>query len=394
MKRWIISMALSGWAAGASVLINLLLAFQLPVVEYGLWVKLTALLPLVPALMSPIVLMCTRVTPEHATQARQAEHILVVSAASAGMIALGLVVMHGILQVGYLAAITLWVVSICKVALDGLLWSPSILRLGMADKVARSMSPTVVLVGLLMFRPTTTVFACLCIATATGLCALGTMRWFSRQLNQESISLAQAIRLYLQELPSAYLSLVSLGVYSIPLFVFSNKTDHSAAALLGISLTVVQGASAFATIVLSQHLLSVASVLTQRKDPCVMKIGEPIAISLMCCLLAPILIGSYGIYRSIPSWSALALATGCLVFVETSQGIVTNVLVRLDTRKVIVSATVSAILNILLGITLVNPIQLIYAIACVQFCVFLLPGVWQIYKVVKAKGSNLQVSLR
>jgi len=385
-------MALSGWAAGASVLINLLLAFQLPVVEYGLWVKLTALLPLVSALMAPMVLMCSRVTPEHATQARQAENILVLSATYAGMLALGLVVMDGILQVSYLAVIALWVVSICKVALDGLLWSPSILRLGMADKIARSMSPTVVLVGLLLLRPDTTMVACLCIAAATGLCALGTMRWFSRQLNRESISLAQAIRLYLQELPSAYLSLVSLGVYSIPLFVFSTKTDHSAAALLGISLTVVQGASAFATIILSQHLLSVASVLTHSKDSRVMKIGAPISISLMCCLLAPIFIGSYGIYRSIPSWPALALVTGCLVLVETSQGMMTNVLLRLGKRKVIVSATVSAIFNVLLGITLANPVRLIFAIACVQFFTFLLPGLWQIYKVVKTKGSNIQVS--
>ncbi len=392
MKRWILAMALSGWAAGASVFINLLLAFQLPVVEYGLWVKLTALLPLVSALMAPMVLMCSRVTPEHATQARQAEHILVLAATSAGILALGLVVMDGMLQVAYLAAIALWVVSICKVALDGLLWSPSILRLGMADKIARSMSPTAVLVGLMVFRPTTTMSACLCIAAATGLCALGTMRWFSRQLNRESISLAQAIRLYMQELPSAYLSLVSLGVYSIPLFVFSTKTDHSAAALLGISLTLVQGASAFATIILSQRLLSVASVLTLGKVRSVMKIGAPIAISLMCCLLALVLIGSYGIYRSIPSWPTLALATGCLVLVETSQGMMTNVLLRLGKRKVIVSATVSAIFNVLLGVTLVDPIPFICAISCVQFVAFLLPGVWQIHQLVKAKGSNLQVS--
>jgi hypothetical protein len=393
MKRWIIFIALSGWAASASVFINLFLAFQLPVVEYGLWVKLTALLPLVSALMAPIVLMCSRVTPDHATQARQAEHILVLAATIAGILALGLVVMDGMLQDAYLAAFALWVVSICKVCVDGLLWSPSILRLGMADKIARSMSPTVVLVGLLVFRPNTAMFACLCIAAATGLCALSTMRCFSRHVNRESISLDQAIRLYLQELPSAYLSLVSLGIYSIPLFVFSTKTDHSATALLGISLTVVQGASAFATIILSQHLLSVASVLTPGKERSAMKIGPPIAISLMCCFLAPVVIGSYGIYHSIPIWPMLALATGFLVLVETSQGMMTTVLLRLGKRKVIVSATVSAIFNILLGVTLVHPIQLICAIAGVQFFAFLLPGIWQIYNLVKVKGSNLHVSL-
>lgn len=386
-------MALSGWAAGASVFMNLLLAFQLPLVEYGLWIKLTALLPLVSSLMAPMVMMCSRVTPEHVRQARQAEHILVLTAMYAGILALGLVVTDWMLEVSYLAAIALWVVSICKVALDGLLWSPSIIRLGMADKIARSMAPTAVLVGLLLLRPTTTMLACLCITTATALCSLGIMRWFSRQLNLESIDLAQAIRLYRQELPSAYLSLVSLGVYSIPLFIFSTNTHHSATALLGISLTVVQGASAFATIVLSHHLLSVASALTPSKDGGVMKIGAPIAISLMCCLLAPILIGSYGIYRSIPSWPSLALATGCLVLVETSQGVMTSVLLRLGKRKVIVSATLSAIFNVLLAAAMVDPIRLIYAIACVQLFVFLLPGVWQIYKLVKARGSNLHLSL-
>lgn len=392
MRRWIISTVLSGWTAGASVLTNILLAFQLPVVEYGVWVKLTALLPLVSSLMAPVVLMCSRVTPEYAIQARQAERILVLSAMSAGILALGLVLMDGMVQVSALAAVALWVVSICKVALDGLLWSPNVVRLGMADKIARSLPPTVVLIGLLVFRPTTTMFACLCIAAATGLCALGIMRWLSRQLNRENVSLAQAVRLYLQELPSAYLSLVSLGVYSIPLFVFSTKTDHSAAALLGISLTVVQGASAFATIILSQHLLSMASALAPSKDPCEMKIGAPIAISLMCCFLASVLIGSYGNYRSISSWPNLALATGCLVLVETSQGMVTNVLLRLGKRKVIVSATISAVFNVLLGFTMVDPIGLIFAIVGVQFFAFLLPGVWQINELLKARGSNLQLS--
>lgn len=393
MKYWLISLALSGWAAGASVFINLLLAFQLPVAEYGVWVKVTALLPMVSTLMAPLVLMCSRVTSEHATQAHQAERILVLSATSAGILALGLVAAGAMFQVVHVAGLALWLVSVCKVALDGLVWSPNILRLGMADKIARSLPPTAVLVSLLVFQPTTTIFACLCMAGATGLCALVIMRWLASHLSQVSVSPVQVIRLYWKELPSAYLSLVSLGVFSVPLFIFSTKDDLGAAASLGISLTVVQGASAFATIILSQHLLSVARGLTPSEESCVIKIGTPAAIAFMSCVVATLLVGSYGLYRSIPGWPALAMATGCLVLVETSQGMITGILLRLGDRKVIASATASAILNISLGFTLVDPVELIWSIACVQLLSFLLPGIWRVNTLITARGSYLKVSI-
>ena len=392
MNRWVISTVLSGWSAGASVFINTFLAFQLTVVEYGVWVKLTALLPLVSALMAPMVLMCSRVNSEYSIQARVAERILVMSSTVASILALCLVSIDLMFQFGTLYAFALWVVTVCKVSLDGLLCSPNIIRLGMADKIARSVFPTIVLLALLVFRPTSAKLACLCIAAATGFCALGTMRWFSRQLNRERVSLTASVRLYLQELPSTYLSLVSLGVYSIPLFIFSTKNDQSAAALLGVTLTVVQGSASFANIILSQHMLSVATALTPNKHPCVMRISAPLGVIIMCCFFAPVLIGGYGYHRSISCWPTLAFATTCLVVVETSQGIMTNVLLRLGKRKVILSATVSAVLNIILVVALADPINLILSIACVQFLAFLLPGVWQISLLAKKRGSNLQLS--
>lgn len=379
MSYWLISAFLSGWAAGASIFINLLLALQLSVAEYGAWVRLTALLPLASALIAPLALTCNRVSPEFNKQAKQAARSLMVLALGAAVVAQGAVLTKICLpRIDYIAGIALWIASFSKVALDGLLLSPRIVEIGISDKIARSIVPTSALLILLLFRPTTVSMVCICLAGATGLACLASAHWLGKHLDETRVKMVDMSRLYFKELPSAYLSLVSLGVFSIPLFLFSKAAEHSAAAALGIALTVVQGAVAFATLILSRHSLALTQAIMLKERHETLKIHPFIVVSILCSALSALLISGYGIYRALPNWGSLAAATSALVLIEITQGTVTAILLRIGDRRVIASATVSAMLNTALASILAGPIELIWALTGVQLVSFLFPGVWRL----------------
>jgi hypothetical protein len=383
---------LSGWAAMASIVINLILAFQLSLTEYGIWVKHTALLPLVSVVLAPLILMCSRVNPEQEKQSRQARRILVLIALCSGIMAIVFSFSTSTAELTLKLGISLWLAAFCKSALDGVIWSPEIVHHGMLDKSARSVTPSFVLFAFLVFQPSTAANAIAYMTGTTGLCSLVVITWIGRYLHFSSINSREILLIYFKELPSVYLTLMSLGVFSLPLFIFSHKSGSEYAAVLGVSLLVVQGASTFSTILLGKQQLMLAQMLSGLGLVHKIKIGAPTATVFICFFLVLFLVGGYALYKNISFWLMLAVATGILVLVESSQGLITGLLLRLGDRMILLSATVSAIINTTLSFTLSDPISLIWLMAFVQFFSFLLPGLVRINKFSKARGSIIKLS--
>lgn len=390
----LISIFLSGWAASASVFINLLLVYILPQVEYASWIQLTSLLPFLLILLAPIMILSSRVGSVHLTASRQAVYLLVVIIIGSGFLILVLAIIGFLSEhTLFLSGVCLWLSVACKAALDGIMWTPNIVNHGLIDKFARIFIPTTVLIGLIIFQPQMVTHTAILISVVSCIGALFILRSLKCRLNLVAINMKQFIFLYLNEFPSLCLSFFSIGVFSIPLYIFSIRNDSITVASLGVILTIVQGASAFSTILLSQQQLKFAQVIESLNSVALLRVRTYIFISFLCCVAAVALISGYGIYHSLLNWMSLAISGFFLVLIETSQSQITNLRIRLGDKLLLMSAATSAIFNISFSFVLSDVVTLVLSMAIVQLLTFLIPGFLRLHELAKIRGSSFEISI-
>lgn len=377
MKYWLISGILSTWAATSSIFLNTALAFQLPLTDYGQWVRWTALLPLLSGLLAPLVLYCSRVGSNSYCSVDEATSFLMNVAIAIGILVIFLMLIGLFLgpMLSLTSGILIWLSNLLRICIDGVLLSPKIIKLGLYEKIAKALIPTTSLLAVLLISPRD--FSRAGFAIAAGITIAGSiiLLWLRKKSERKCLHLSRIGRLYKKEFPSAYLSFVSSGIFSIPLFLFSKFHNESMAGILGIVITVLSGASAFSSIFLSKPIYSVADFLQKGGNFKEIKLFPFISTSIASSFGCFILISFFLRYKGIADPFVYGLVASLLVLIEVAQSFITVVFMRLGDRKIILSATGSAFVNIPLSILVANPVYLILGFTITQCIFFLVPGI-------------------
>lgn len=382
MKYWLLSSILSVWAASSSIFLNAALAFQLPLVEYGEWVRWTSLLPLLSGFLAPLVLYCSRVE----SSSYQSVDIVTSFLADLAAATVVLVVLFALigsmadLGLSVIAGGLIWLSNLSRVCIDGILLSPQIIRLGLAEKIARIVIPTISLIALILINPRHFVSAGFCISMGIIIAVLLILSWLKRKNKRKRFNFATISNLYIKELPSAYLSFVSTGVFSVPLYLYAKYNSHTSAGIMGVVIVIVTGSSAFSSMFLSRPICDAAEFFHKNESLSGVKLYPFIATSIFSSLGSFILVAIFFAYKEVNAPYIYALVTSFLVFIELTQSFITIIFIRLGYRNIILSATGSAIANISLSILISNPIYLILGFAVSQFLFFLIPGTIRLNK--------------
>jgi hypothetical protein len=173
---------------------------------------------------------------------------------------------------------------------------------------------------------------------------------------------------------------VSAGIFSVPLYLFAKYNDQKLAGIVGVVVTVVSGASAFSSMLLSRPIFLAAEFFQRNGNIKGVGIFPFVTASIFSCIGSFILISIFFTYKGIESPLYYGAVTGFLVLIELLQSFMTMIFIRLGYRHIIFSAMSSAIVNIALSMFFENPIYLILAWSMSQFIFFFLPGLWKLTK--------------
>lgn len=392
MNRTLLNFIFSGAVVAISIASNYIIALRLPVYEYSQFVNATALLPLASAVLSPFILSAGQVATSVRLRSRAAQTALLNLAAIAGLVSVLLLLLGNPNQAPFLIA-ALWTAAAGKASLDGVLSSPKIVCLSPQDKIIRCLAPAMTLLFVLQCDLSNRAGAIIALATAMGLGCLVGVIWAHRKLDTVTLNLDLIVKIYIKERSAIYLSVLSAGVFALPLFLFSSLNKNEEGISLGFVFLVLSGLVAFSTLALNRQMVTAASNITRKKNKYLISLGEPTIFATFCAISAISGVAFLAHSKSVNNWVVVSIAAGLLVTVELIQGIITGILLRIGDRFVVRSAALAASANTLAAFYFTNAAQFVVFISFIQFSFYAIPGFIRLRKINRKNCNHVKFTM-
>jgi hypothetical protein len=392
MNKALLNFIISGTVVAISIVSNYIIALRLPSYEYSQFLSATALLPLASAVLSPLILSAGQVATSVRLRSRAAQTALLNLAAIAGLVSVFLLLLGNPNQSPFLIA-ALWTAAAGKASLDGVLASPKIVCLSPQDKIIRCLPPALTLLFVLQCDLSNRAGAIIALATAMGLGCLVGVIWAHRKLDTVTLKLDLIVKIYIKERSAIYLSLLSAGVFALPLFLFSSFNKNEEGISLGFVFLVLSGLVAFSTLALNRQMVMVASNITRKKNKYLVSLGEPATFATFCAISAIFAVAFLAHSKSVSNWGVVSISAGLLVSVEVIQGIITGILLRIGDRFVIRSAALAASANTVAALYFTSASQFVLFISIMQFVSFAIPGFIRFQKINRKNGNHVKFTI-
>lgn len=371
------NLMLSAWAALAALSTNIALAASLSVSDYASWIRTTSLLGVISTSLSPLLIVAARVDDEGAAVASELRPWFRSVANRAAVVGFALGTMCLVDFVSpMVATLSIWAGSIARSALDGLLVDPALIVATNRDKFIRAAIPTIATVAILTSHSLNFLHALALVGTTTSAGCFMAVWALQSSSEPELPRPGKLLAIYLREGYSLLLSVASLGVFAVPLYIAAIRLDRSAVAAVGIGIFVSQGGASFVNLALNRIVNHVAASKDRKEDSRFVAQTAQLfaAVSVSCAFGGSLVCYGYAKNKGLEPPLALSLTVGLLTVVECFQSLVTSSLLRRGDRHVLWSACAASVVNISTAFIAKSALGLLLAISASQSLCFLIPG--------------------
>ena len=388
VRKWL-EVLLSGASVSLSILNNLIIAWVLSSFEFNKWIACTSLLPIISIAVSPFASSALRHDPTDSRRKRVAiTSLIVLNVVFISLAAIGATVGVAVLRIDFFGHIILWLAMTSKVSLDSVLLVPEIFGDAVSEKIWRLACPMIIFISLVGLKPNTFFDITIVNSVATVVCSLAFIlikgRWF-----WTDVRFLEIFYLYCERWKYVVIATVSLGVFSVPVYLYSLRGVENSIAFLGVTMNLLNGAVAFITLVHSRAIPRLLEdLLTARTTIYRVSLGI-IGWSALSALGTLMVMLIFLNLKKLQYSFVSILLGSLLVFVETYQVVITSILLRAGSTSMLKSAFLSASVNISISLFVSDINVIIISLMVSQILAYVVPGNRVLSSLCKRSGCSV-----